>query len=96
MSKDELEEVTKSVTEVLTNKSLLATKEVLTLEEVAQYMGVSKSYLYKLTMNRQIPHYKPNGKMTYFNRREVEEWLQSIPVPTDEKLNQKALAVTEK
>ncbi len=60
-------------------------KEVLTFEEAAIYMGVAKSYLYKQTANKVIPHYKPNGKMVYFNRLELEAWLQSNRVtPTDE------------
>lgn len=55
----------------------ICTKEVLTSAEVAQYMGISKSALYKLTCLGKIPHYKPTGKLCYFNRREIEEWLQS-------------------
>ncbi len=71
-------------------------KEVLTSEEVARYMGISLSYLYKLTMRRQIPHYKPLGKMCYFNRVEVEQWLQSNRVATEEELNERATAYCEK
>ena len=60
----------------LTDRTLFCTKEVLTADETARYMGISKSYLYKLTMKGAIPHYKPMGKMCYFNRAEVEAWLQ--------------------
>lgn len=56
---------------------LFCTKEVLTSEETARYMGISRSYLYKLTMRQEIPHFKPMGKIVYFNRTEVEQWLQS-------------------
>lgn len=51
-------------------------KELWTIEEAAQYLGMSKSYLYKLTSKGAIPHYKPFGKMVYFNRPELEQWLQ--------------------
>lgn len=71
-------------------------KEVLTAQETASYMGVSMSYLYKLTMRKQIPHYKPLGKMCYFNRVEVEQWLQSNRVSTDQELNNKALSYCRK
>ena len=67
----------KLIADAVTARTLFATKEVLTSEETAMYMGISRSYLYKLTMRREIPHYKPMGKMCYFNRREVEEWLQT-------------------
>lgn len=57
-------------------------KEVLTSEEAARYMGVTLSYLYKLTMRRAIPHFKPAGKQVYFNRAELEQWLQNNRVAT--------------
>ena len=61
---------------------VFTTKEVLTSQEAARYMGISLSHLYKLTMRQQIPHYKPMGKMCYFNRHELEEWLQTNRVNT--------------
>lgn len=82
----------KKVADLITAKLSLNTKEVLTSEEAANYMGVSKSYLYKLTMEKKIPHYKPMGKMVYFNRQELEQWLQANRVATDEDLSQQAQA----
>lgn len=76
-------------------KTLFATKEVLTSDEVARYMGVSRSYLYKLTMTRAIPHYKPQGKMCYFNRHEIEEWLQTNRVATDREISDRAARATK-
>lgn len=49
---------------------------MLTLEEAAKHLGVSKNYLYQLIHRRAIPHYKPNGKMVYFNKLELDKWLQ--------------------
>ena len=80
------------VADLISAKTIFCTKEVLTSDEVAQYMGISKSYLYKLTMRQEIPHYKPLGKMCYFNRVEVENWLQSNRVATSEEINDKANA----
>ena len=86
MEKYSLQELSDLVAE----KTIFCTKEVLTSEEVARYIGVSRSYLYKLTMRREIPHYKPMGKICYFNRQEVEQWLQSNRVATDTELNNQA------
>ena len=86
MSKEELNQITNLVTD----NTLFCTKEVLTSEEAARYMGISKSYLYKLTMRQQIPHYKPMGKMCYFNRAELETWLQNNRVATSEEINERA------
>jgi len=76
--------------ELITEKSMICTKEVLTTEEAAKYLGISKSYLYKLTMQQKIPYYKPLGKMCYFNRVELEQWLQNNRISTDDEINQKA------
>lgn len=78
--------------EVLADEAIFCTKEVLTSDEVAKYMGISKSYLYKLTMRQQIPHYKPLGKLCYFNRVEVEQWLQSNRVAPAGEIAQQAQA----
>jgi len=82
----------KKVADLITANIINCTKEVLTSEEAAKYMGVSKSYLYKLTMKREIPHYKPRGKMCYFNRLELEKWLQGNRVATEDELQQEAQA----
>ena len=82
----------KKVADLITANTIFCTKEVLTSDEAAKYMGVSKSYLYKLTMRQQIPHYKPLGKMCYFNRAELEQWLQSNRVATNAEISQQAQA----
>lgn len=86
----------KQVADLITANTIFCTKEVLTSDEAAKYMGISKSYLYKLTMRQQIPHYKPMGKLCYFNRQELEQWLQSNRVATDNELNDRAQAYCEK
>lgn len=72
--------------------SLLAAKNVLTLEDVALLTGLSKSYLYKLTCTKQIPYYRPNGKQIYFDRAEIESWMKQNKVETNEELEQRIAA----
>jgi len=50
-------------------------KDVLNFKEAAQFLSISNSYLYKLTSSGQIPHYKPEGKLIYFQRAELQNWL---------------------
>lgn len=83
-------ELLKEITEQVAANTLFCTKEVLTSDEAAKYMGISKSYLYKLTMKGEIPHYKPMGKMCYFNRTELEQWLQSNRVATSTEIADRA------
>lgn len=73
MTQEEINNIIKELAE----KTIFTTKEVLTSDEAARYMGISRSYLYKLTMTRKIPHYKPTGKVCYFDRRELENFLRS-------------------
>lgn len=65
-------------------------KAVLTTDETARYMGISKAHLYTLTMKKLIPHYKPMGKVIYFLRSEVESWLQGNRVATLSEIESKA------
>jgi excisionase family DNA binding protein len=53
----------------------LTTKKVLNFEEACEYTAFRASYLYKLTSSGRIPHYKPYGKMIFFNREELESFL---------------------
>lgn len=81
----------KLLADMISDNIIGTTKEVLTSDECAKFLGVSKSCIYKWTMNRQIPHYKsPTGKMCYFNRKEIEEWMQTCKVETTEKLEEEA------
>ena len=90
-------EALQQVADLITANTIFCTKEVLTSEEAAKYLGVSKSCLYKWTMTRQIPHYKsPTGKMCFFNRKEIEAWMQSQRVATDEELEARAEAIEKK
>ena len=79
------------VADLVAKKLSYCCKEVLTTDECSEYLGISKSCLYKLCMLRQIPHFKsPAGKMSYFNRHEVEAWAQSARVATEEELSGQA------
>lgn len=68
--RDQMQALAKMITNNCT-----CTKEVLTKDEASIYLGVSVSYLHKLTMKRQIPFYTPFGKQHYFKRSELDEWI---------------------
>jgi len=54
---------------------LISNKKVLTFDEVCDYTGLSRSYLYKLTSSGVIPHSKPNGKVIFFDKEKLNNWL---------------------
>ena len=68
-----------------------AKKEYLTFEEACEYLGISKSKLYKMTSSFSIPCYKPEGRMLYFNREELNAWLSKNPVKTSRTHEQDAI-----
>ncbi len=69
---------------------LFLTKNVLSLDEASKFLHLSKSYLYKLTSGNLIPHYKPQGKMLYFEKADLEMWLRQNPVKTQVQIEQEA------
>ena len=54
----------------------LLQKEVLNFNDACKYLDISASHLYKLTSQKQIPHFCPQGKKLYFKRSELDDWLQ--------------------
>lgn len=62
------------IIQLLTANNILG-KEILSFNESCQYMSISSSFLYKLTADRKIPYYIPNGKKIYFKRTELDTWL---------------------
>ena len=68
----------------------LLQKNVLTFKETVAFTGFAPSYLYKLTHAKKIPHSKPTGKMIFFKRAEIENWLMSNPVTTANQIEKDA------
>ncbi len=90
MNTNKIEERLDKIEQLLTAQSL-QNKVVLNIDEVAQFTGLSKLYLYKLTSKNEIPHSKPNGKNIFFNKSEIEEWLLRNRQATNEELEAEAI-----
>ena len=86
-----MEEIILSKLEAIERNTLLASRNVLTIDDAALLTGMSKSHLYKLTCSKQIPFYRPNGKLVYFDRQELEGWLKQNRVNTEKETEQAAL-----
>ncbi len=74
-----------------TTQTTFLNKEILTLEEACLYMGISKSTMYKLTsQSKTITFYKPTGKLIYFKRKDLDEFmLQNQNLSIDKQLENK-------
>jgi excisionase family DNA binding protein len=74
----------------LISEQNLLKKDVLNFSEACQYLDISESHLYKLTSRKQIPHFCPQGKKLYFNRQELDCWLQQNRQNTNDEIEKEA------
>lgn len=73
----------------ITANAISCSRRIQTSEAAVEHMGISKSYLYKLT-TRLKSFFEPTDKMYYFNRIEIEQWLLWYRFSTEEKISKKA------
>jgi excisionase family DNA binding protein len=50
-------------------------REILNIQQAAEYLSLSRSHLYKLTCNHLIPFYKPTGKKIFFKKIDLDSWM---------------------
>lgn len=59
-------------------------KEVLNLEEAALFLGISRSMIYKMTHAGDLPFYKPAGKLIFFEKVHLLEWVRQNKVKSND------------
>lgn len=74
-----------------TNDNSLMAKVYLTTKETANYLGVSISYLYKLMHRKEIPYYKPTGKIALFKESELRMFVERTRISTANELRERAI-----
>ncbi|KAA6344873.1 hypothetical protein EZS27_007519 [termite gut metagenome] len=71
--------------------TLLSAKKALTMSDASLLTGLSKSHLYKLVCAKKIPYYKSQGgKLTYFEKAELEAWQLMHRVSTTDEIQSQA------
>ncbi|MFZ2284026.1 MAG: helix-turn-helix domain-containing protein [Lutibacter sp.] len=65
-------------------------KEILNLNQLCDYLELSKGHIYKLTSTREIPHYKNGGRKLYFNKNEIDNWVLQNRVSTRSEIEAQA------
>jgi excisionase family DNA binding protein len=63
--------------------------EIFNIEQAADYLGLAKSTLYKMTSSRMIPHSKISGKII-FKRSELDELITKHKIKTRQEIEQEA------
>lgn len=70
----ELEKALSSQNDIPQKKIMRVRKQMLTMSEAAEFLGLEVSGLRMLTHKKLIPYYKPNGKTCYFDPKELKKW----------------------
>lgn len=71
-------------------KIAFAAKDFLNIDEAAEYLQVSKSYVYKLTALREFTVYKPNGKNIFILRDDLNTWIKRNPYLSNKEIEEQA------
>lgn len=58
-------------------KYISGLKPILNVDELSDYTGFKKSYIYKLVHANLLPYSKPNGKILFFEKSKIDQWLLS-------------------
>lgn len=75
-----------------TGEPCYAAKEILNLEEAATFLGIAKSTLYKMTHLNQLPYFKPSGKLIFFEKKKLIEWVRGAKSMSVEEIKEEAAA----
>ena len=59
-------------------------KEVLNLEEASAFLGIAKSTLYKMTHQNRLPYFKPAGKLIFFEKKALLDWVRGAKSMSEE------------
>jgi len=65
--------------------------QLLTVEQAARFLNLSKSYLYKLVCQKKIPYYKPFGGKIYFIQDELESYVKASRCPAAHETIERAI-----
>lgn len=73
-----LELLNKQVSELIkVQRKVISGYDYLNANELAELLGESIKTIYARVHNRQIPFYKPGGKILLFKLEEIQDWIRS-------------------
>ena len=65
-------------------------RELLTIEECVKLTGLKKSYFYRLTHQKRLPHCKPGGNKVFIRRDDLLRWMEGNKIKTNEEIDRAA------
>lgn len=70
--------------------AILSNRTVYPPKDAANYLGIALSTLYKLTSSGKIRFSKPGGKMIYFAKADLDNYLLSVVSMSPDELEKAA------
>lgn len=87
-------EITEAAASAELRRLLINQKSVFNVDDLSIYSGLSKSAIYKLTRSNKIRFSRPNGKLIFFLKSDVDTYLMSKPVTSFEDIQQEVIDFT--
>lgn len=84
MHKEQLQLI--DLTKILVNQ-----KTIFNVEDLHIYSGLSISAIYKLTQSKKLRFSRPNGKVIFFKKEDVDNFLLSKPITTADDIEQQTI-----
>lgn len=79
------------------NLSFIGFKEILSVDEAAIFMNLSRSYIYKLCQCSEIKHFRSKGgKNIYFRKKDLSEWMLAKECMTVDEINVNAKRIANR
>lgn len=86
---ERLDRIEKAIETLNTGGAIAQMNDPMDIKELAAYLKMSVSAIYKFTSSDTIPHYK-NGKRLYFKKEEINEWIFSNKIKTTDDIEKEA------
>lgn len=86
---ERLDRIEKAIDQLSTTGSLTNKNDPMDVKDLAAYLKISASTIYKFTSTRSIPYYK-NGKRLFFKREEINDWIFTTKINSSYEIEREA------
>lgn len=85
---DRLDEILSRLDSLESNQNF-ATKQYLTKQEAARYLGKTNNFVDNLVRSREVSYYQPteNGYSVYISKAELDRWITKIRYRSKKEIN---------
>ncbi len=87
---ERLDRIEKAIEKLNATGPVTVANAPMDIKDLAEYLKMSVSAIYKLTSSSEIPHYK-SGKRLYFKKEDINEWIFSRRIKTNDDIEKEAM-----